>query len=524
MKIKNYIYALVTLLSTTFLQAQTTLVAGDIAILQYNADGSPEEIKFLALRGMEAGTIINFTDNGWRSDNTFRSNEGIHVWTASTNITSGEIITVSLTNINFATNGDQLLAYQGTTLLPRFIFAFNNQGAAVWQTTANNSSSSALPLGLTNGENAVAISEIDNAKYDSTTLTGSKETILSAICTNANWSGSNTANQTFSGAFTSEATWTGSWDGTGIPGDYFKAIIAANYTNTSPSFTAQELQVNSDFTLTVGTGKIVTAQNNITNNGTILVETDGALYQETSDGTNSTGSGTYTLERTTTTLNSRFEFVYWSAPTTSSTLAEIASDASLYYSFIGSTQTWTASSSSTSPILGFGYAVQGPDSGHTYPGTYTASFSTSTGAFNNGDISVTLGFTDDADLDNDWNLLGNPYPSALDADAFLAANSATIGGTLYFWTHNTPETAGTNNTNADYVLWNGAGGTASCSGCIAPDGNIATAGENSAPIATVCKVTTPEITPTATVAVEMKRKYIIMDALFRLASSARAIK
>ncbi|WP_367757574.1 LamG-like jellyroll fold domain-containing protein [Flavobacterium sp. WC2430] len=39
-------------------------------------------------------------------------------------------------------------------------------------------------------------------------------------------------------------------------------------------------------------------------------------------------------------------------------------------------------------------------------------------------------------------LTGNPYPSALDADAFITDNSASIDGTLYFWEHYT-----TNNTH-----------------------------------------------------------------------------
>jgi hypothetical protein len=34
-------------------------------------------------------------------------------------------------------------------------------------------------------------------------------------------------------------------------------------------------------------------------------------------------------------------------------------------------------------------------------------------------------------------LMGNPYPSALDADKFLDANASLIEGTIYFWTHNT---------------------------------------------------------------------------------------
>ena len=46
------------------------------------------------------------------------------------------------------------------------------------------------------------------------------------------------------------------------------------------------------------------------------------------------------------------------------------------------------------------------------------------------DGSITFNFTA-----NTTSILGNPYPSALDAVDFLTTNSAAIDGTLYFWEH-----------------------------------------------------------------------------------------
>jgi hypothetical protein len=445
--------------------SQTTLSAGDIAILQYNADGSPEVMKFIALKSMETGTTINFTDKGWKSDNTFRSGEGVDTWTATSNIKCGDIITFTFTNVALGTNGDQIIAYQGTLVSPSFIFAINNNGAANWQTTSGNPRNSAIPTGLTNGINAIAITEIDNAKYDSSTLAGSKSTILSAICTNANWSGSNSVNQTFTDTFTSETTWTSFWSNPS-PENYFKAIIDGDYdTATNGDFTTCELEINASNTLTVNSGGTVTVENGITNNGEIIIEDNGSLVQNTKDGVN-TGTN-YTVERQSTSQPEEGNYTYWSSPLTSSTLADIT-NAQLYYSFTASTQTWVAETSSSSMTPGKGYINTG-DSSISYPNTYTASFNGST--FNNGDISITLGFSSDGDADNDWNLLGNPYPSAIDADTFIADN-VNIGGTLYFWTHNTADSVG-DNTQDDYVLWNGTGSTGSCTGCIAPTGNIA---------------------------------------------------
>jgi hypothetical protein len=71
-------------------------------------------------------------------------------------------------------------------------------------------------------------------------------------------------------------------------------------------------------------------------------------------------------------------------------------------------------------------------------------------------FDVTL--TDGAEIPENrgYNLVGNPYPSAIDADAFIDRNNSIIEGTLYFW----------NDANgdgvfeqSDYATWNGSGST-----------------------------------------------------------------
>jgi len=59
---------------------------------------------------------------------------------------------------------------------------------------------------------------------------------------------------------------------------------------------------------------------------------------------------------------------------------------------------------------------------------------------------------------HDRNLIGNPYPSAIDADLLLANNLTTLQGSFYFWTHNTPIT-NFNYTANDYAVYNQSGGT-----------------------------------------------------------------
>ncbi len=460
------------LIITSFGYSQSTLSAGDIAIIQYNADGNPEIIKFLALTTIESGTTINFTDNGWITTGTpaFRTNEGVHTWTAATKVNCGDVVTMSIPNgsFNLGSAGDQIFAYQGTLASPTFIFGINNQSAGVWQTSATTARNSGLPAALTNGMNAVAIQEVDNVIY-SGSLTGSRATILSNICNKANWNSgttatsSNTANQNFTSTFNSTATYTTSWD-VG-PNDYFTAVIDGNYTEAG-TISICNCTVNATRTLTV-TGTI-TVENDITNNGTIQVNSGGSIVQIEPTGTN-TGTD-YNVDRTTTNLLSEHQYTYWSSPLTSSTLNEVTTNADYYYSFATGSQSWASASNATVMTPGIGYISNGPTDG-AFPGTYTANFSGS--AFNNGNVTIALGYNADADTDNDWNLIGNPYPSAISANTFLMDNAATLGGTIYFWTHNTDASYTVNYSQNDYAMWNAMGGTAAVTGGTVPTGNIA---------------------------------------------------
>ena len=173
----------------------TTLSPGDIAIVGFNFD-NPDEFAFTPLVNLSIGTEINFTDNGWQSSGTFRANEGTFTWTAPTEITAGTIINPTVSSIAFSADGDQIIAYQGNSSNPTFIYALNSEGnPGVWQSDSTSSNTSALPTGLVNGETAVALDEIDNAIYTGTT-SGTQAELLAAISDNSNWSGDNTNRQT----------------------------------------------------------------------------------------------------------------------------------------------------------------------------------------------------------------------------------------------------------------------------------------------------------------------------------------
>ena len=215
--LSKFVFIFFTLFSLFSVKSQTTLVAGDLAIIGFNGD-NPDQFAFVLLVDIESGTEITFTDSGVKSDDTFRGNEGAVKFTASSNYSAGSIITytgpqsglpsgdfteanddnVGNYDMNLSGSGDQIFAFQGSSSSPSFIFGFQIN-SNTWQADATASTNSALPSSLTNGVNAVAVgagsgagSEYDNSVYNESVTSGNKSTILSAISNNNNWNGNNT--------------------------------------------------------------------------------------------------------------------------------------------------------------------------------------------------------------------------------------------------------------------------------------------------------------------------------------------
>lgn len=207
--IKQMLFVFVLLFTIIASFGQTTLSAGDIAITGFNSD-NPDSFSFVLLTDITATTEIKFTDNGWESSGSFYPNEGIVSWTTNEDMQCGtEIIIFKSVVTNpfraslgdvvaipttfpfaLATNGDQILAYQGDELTPTFIYALNFDSTG-WSdaTTANTT---ALPTGLTDGVNAINVGESDNGNYICA-VNNDASAILVAVSTIGNWSLSSTA-------------------------------------------------------------------------------------------------------------------------------------------------------------------------------------------------------------------------------------------------------------------------------------------------------------------------------------------
>ncbi len=190
-------------------EAQTTMSVGDMAIIGVNGD-NPDEIYWVPLIDLQAGTQVYFTDSGWLGDNSgFRANEGAILFTASAAITAGTVQTftsppsgeyatandanVGTNGVAISTGGDEVLAFQGTTASPTFLHAVDLEDS--FDSDATSSTETAVPLGLTENTSAVAIasgSTDDNSEYTGI-RSGTPAAIFAAINNSANWTANNSA-------------------------------------------------------------------------------------------------------------------------------------------------------------------------------------------------------------------------------------------------------------------------------------------------------------------------------------------
>ena len=278
------------------------------------------------------------------------------------------------------------------------------------------------------------------------------------------------------------------WDGNawsaGMPTDTLKAVITADFdTDNFGNLTACSCEVKNGQTLHITDGHYADIRYDIQNDGTIIVENTGALVQR-ENFSFIFGSGLFRMNKTTRPLNHFYDYVYWSSPFDAGalTLGDVVPDAWAYYVFYADQQDptqypdpgWIRQQANDPwPFAGEGVAISAPRNFNG--GSLDVTFN-SRQPFNNAWLPVPITVNGQgAEGDDDWNLIGNPYPSAIDFDA-LAQDNPAIQGAYYAWTN----CAGLDNQGrhqesgyATYAV--GTGGTSACGGTDTqvPDGYIA---------------------------------------------------
>jgi len=238
------------------------------------------------------------------------------------------------------------------------------------------------------------------------------------------------------------------------------------------------LTVNNNATLTVTPNNDLTIKEwvNINPSGDLVLQNSASLIQINND----VNQGNMHMTRTANIR--KLDYVYWSSPVTSFSVNSISPATTNYkYKWIptipSNTNGWgNWANANENMVIGKGYIVRGPDS---FTSTITPFNAVFTGTPNNGIITTPIargGYvganymaasgTLATQFDDNWNLIGNPYPSSINAINFLTANP-NINGFINIWTHGTlPSTAisdpfyndyAYNYTSSDYITYNSSG-------------------------------------------------------------------
>jgi hypothetical protein len=206
--------ALLALLAAAFAipstsSAQTTLSAGDVAIIGYNASGSPDRIALLILKELAAGTTFFVCDNEVATDGgtafadsneaeatfTVQAGQTIAAGTAIVLPWGNEVVTNSVYTWTGHTGGglgvttgnfdDGIYVYQGTspTAVPTAFIAYAKGSAASVGNGGNR------PSGLTAGDTFISPTvAISRYKTSGATYAGTPSALRTAIANIAgNW-------------------------------------------------------------------------------------------------------------------------------------------------------------------------------------------------------------------------------------------------------------------------------------------------------------------------------------------------
>jgi hypothetical protein len=241
------------------------------------------------------------------------------------------------------------------------------------------------------------------------------------------------------------------------------------------------LTVNSSKNIVIGSNGYIRANKSLVQNGTFSILNNGQFIQVDETDSNSgifTGTN-FKVERISTVAN--FDYVYWSSPVENFDISSIPNNNRYFWNpktgnANGTVGNWNAASGLMQKASG--YIVRSATNGFLTSNFY--------GKPNNGRFTkaifrgnynapvfppspIGLGATIE---DDNWNLLGNPYPSAISAQKFLEKNAGTtdpkIDGAIWLWKHGI-QPAGIaspyyynfalNYSTTDYIKFNGTGST-----------------------------------------------------------------
>lgn len=477
-------------LTDLFMSQVTDASSGGLSYIEiYNGTGAPVNLGDYSLKTASNGGAYSAS---LTLNNVILNNNSTYVVSLGSNVASGNDCTLmvggdgskanqigpSTGGINFTVGGnDHFGLFKGSTLID----SFGTFGSATWADVLN-----------------ISVKGVDFKRNNNVTLPNITYSNSDWVITD--WSdngigvtspiptGTNCSQDEYSDvgiySFTppNSTTWDGNTWSNGVPTLTKLAIINGNYnTTTNGDIDACSLIVNLGFLLEITDAKYVKIQNDLTVFGTVNVLNNGSLIQINDNGVN---TGNISYNRNVTSLKG-YDYIYWSSPVLSQSMDNLYTTPSMGFKYYWSTLldnsngsggnvsqgNWSVASGNMTP--GVGYIIRASSS-FGWAGDLMATFTNKPnngiittpiyrGNYNGVDYTGVNGATITSLSDN-WNLIGNPYPSAISAESFLTTNT-NINGAVHIWTHTNPVNSTVNpfyasfqyNYNNDYIVYNKVG-------------------------------------------------------------------
>ena len=410
-------------------------------------------------------TLTNYTGNiQWQSSNNGSS------WTAITDatnstyttpnltqntyyraiVTSGDCASVSSSSVSLTIQSAPTAVLSGTSSTcaggsRNLIVTVNGAGSPYTVVYSDGTTNNFTVNSYVSGTN-ISVSPAANTTYtliSVTTASGCTATISgSAVVT----------------VFTATTTWSGTAWSNGEPDASKVAIISGAFTSPGSAaphnLTACRLTVTNNATVLIKSGDSVTLNGSLTvNTGSVVTFNSGASLLQT--GTTNENSGSIVVKRDSSRIK-RLDYTLWSSPVENQGLYSFSPTTLSNRFYVYNAQLNTYSNTDVgfnltnlqypSPLVApvgingtdsanvpfvpaKGYLIRTPWNHATSPTAWSGTF---TGKPNNGTISMPL---TDYGIGKRFNLIGNPYPSAIDADTFIQTNidNGSITGTVYFY-------------------------------------------------------------------------------------------